>query len=149
VRLAATFFLVGEVAPLAPATAASLLVTPLLYPFLSYGTGLQFLVAAVLIAIAIPISTRAEPFYGHDAKAIVIDEVAGMAVTFVALPAVAGPQAWWTLGAGFLLFRIFDVTKPFPAGRAQHLPQGWGVVMDDVLAGLYANLCLQVLLRVW
>jgi len=149
VRLVATFFLVGEVAPLAPATAASLLVTPLFFSLLTAAPAYQVIVAGILFAIAVPASTRAERWYGHDAKAIVIDEVAGMAVTFAAIPAPAEGQTWWVLGVGFLLFRIFDVLKPFPANRAQDLPGGWGVVLDDVAAGIYANVCLQVLLRIW
>ena len=79
-RLVATFLLVGEVAPWAPATAASLLVTPLFLPVLDSPAAVGVLVAGLLFAIAVPISTRAERWYGHDAKAIVIDEVAGMAV---------------------------------------------------------------------
>jgi phosphatidylglycerophosphatase A len=51
-----------------------------------------------------------------------------------------------TIGLGFLLFRIFDVTKPFPARRAEKLPGGWGIVMDDVVAGVYANVVLRVIL---
>jgi phosphatidylglycerophosphatase A len=144
VRLAATLFLVGEVAPVAPATMASLLVAPFFYPLLAAPGFVQLLVAGVLVAIAIPVSTRAERWYGHDASAIVIDEVAGMAVTFAVLPPPASGQEIWVLGAGFLLFRVFDVLKPFPANRAQNLPAGRGVVLDDVVAGIYANVCLQL-----
>jgi phosphatidylglycerophosphatase A len=77
-----------------------------------------------------------------DPQEVVIDEAMGMAVTlaFVPLEVV-------TIGLGFVLFRIFDVTKPFPARRSEELPGGWGIVMDDVIAGIYANVSLQIIAR--
>ncbi|MBI3541610.1 MAG: phosphatidylglycerophosphatase A [Deltaproteobacteria bacterium] len=58
------------------------------------------------------------------------------------------PFSWKTALAGFLLFRLFDIWKPFPARLCQDkLPAGWGIVMDDVVAGIYANLILHILLR--
>jgi phosphatidylglycerophosphatase A len=96
------------------------------------------------------VSTRAEIFYGHDAKAIVIDEVAGMLVTFLFVPQVEEPKARLAaLLAGFFLFRVFDVVKPFPAGRAQGWPGGLGVVFDDVLAAVYANVLLRIGIRLF
>jgi phosphatidylglycerophosphatase A len=140
VRVLATFLGTGRF-PFAPATFASLVFAVPLYlaPPLSL-TG--WLVAAVIVtAIAIPISTRAERFYGKDGSPIVIDEVAGMIVTMLAMPKVI-----WVYVAGFLLFRVYDIVKPFPAGRAQRLPGGWGVVLDDVAAGIYAHLTLRLLI---
>jgi phosphatidylglycerophosphatase A len=150
VRLAATCFLIGEAAPFAPATFASLAVTPLGYPFLDLSPWVQGGIVALLMWVGILVSTRAERAYGHDAKAIVIDEVAGMAVTFLLIrPPEDIASRWMVLAAGFLLFRLFDVVKPFPAGRAQNLPGGTGVVLDDVAAGVYANLVLRVGLALW
>jgi phosphatidylglycerophosphatase A len=115
-----------------------------LYGFVLLPGWVQLVIAAAVMAAAIPVSTRAEHAYGHDAKAIVIDEVAGMLVTVLwLLPAASAPARWLGLAAGFVLFRAFDVLKPFPAGRAQHLPGGFGVVLDDVIAGVYANLVLR------
>lgn len=142
VRALATFFGTGHF-PFAPATFASLVLTVVLFllPAPTLTTGL---VAAVAVtALAIPISTRAERFYGKDGSPIVIDEVAGMLITLLAMP-----RLWWVYGAGFLLFRVFDIWKPFPAGRAQRLKGGWGVVLDDVWAGLYAQLALRLLVAV-
>jgi phosphatidylglycerophosphatase A len=86
--------------------------------------------------------TVAERVFGTtDPGAGVIDEVAGMLVTLVGLP-----FDWWTIGIGFFLFRLFDVIKPFPAGRFERLPGGLGMVADDVMAGVYANMALRVLL---
>lgn len=85
---------------------------------------------------------RCERFWGPDPGRVVIDEVAGMLVTLVALP--MSPAV---VGMGFLLFRLFDILKPQPARWADGIHSGWGVMLDDVFAGLYANLCLQVLVR--
>jgi phosphatidylglycerophosphatase A len=139
-RFAATLFLVGEVVPLAPATAASLAVTPVFFWFPAWPWWVQGGIALVIAWAGIFVCTRAEAAYGHDAKPIVIDEVAGMAVTFLLVPWPADSTDRWILcGAGFVLFRIFDVLKPFPANRAQSLPGGRGVMTDDLIAGLYAN----------
>jgi phosphatidylglycerophosphatase A len=147
-RLAATFFLVGEAAPFAPATFASLFTLPFLWFFLDAAGWLQVVLTLVVTWVAILVSDRAETYYGHDAKPITIDEVAGMMVTFITVPAgdSVGDRCLVLL-AGFVLFRVMDVIKPFPAGRAQNLPGGRGVVMDDFLAGIYANLALRILLR--
>jgi len=65
-----------------------------------------------------------------------------MAVTMAFLPLQVA-----TVVAGLVLFRIFDITKPFPARQSEALPQGWGIVMDDVVAGIYANLVLRLLMK--
>jgi hypothetical protein len=74
----------------------------------------------------------------------VIDEVLGMAITLAGV--VITPM---TLVLGFALFRFFDIVKLFPGRRLEHLPGGWGVMMDDACAGVYAALVLQVVLRLW
>jgi phosphatidylglycerophosphatase A len=140
--------LIGEVAPVAPATAASLAMLPFVHVFWMANDLVQAALTLFVIWIAVLVSTRAEIVYGHDAKAIVIDEVAGMLVTFLFVPQVQEPKGrLMALLAGFVLFRIFDVVKPFPAGRAQRWPGGMGVVFDDVLAGVYANVLLRIV--VW
>jgi len=78
---------------------------------------------------------RAEGFFGCiDPGPVVVDEVVGQMVTFLASPGAS----WRVLLAGFALFRFFDVIKPFPAGRAERLPAGWGIMTDDVVAGIYS-----------
>ena len=144
-RWAATLFLVGEIAPLAPATAASFLVMPLLFWFPTWPLPVQGAIVILITWIGILVSTRAEAYYGHDARPIVIDEVAGMAVTFLFMPWPAvSADRWVLLLVGFVLFRIFDVWKPYPANRAQNLPAGQGVMADDLIAGLYANLGVRI-----
>ena len=76
-----------------------------------------------------------------DPGSVVIDEVLGMLVTLAFLDVTMAAAA-----VGFLLFRVFDVVKPFPAGRLEHLPGGFGVMMDDAMAGLYAHVVLRLLL---
>ena len=83
-------------------------------------------------------------FHAQDPSQVVIDEVAGQMLAFM-----AGPHTGWKwLLTGFVLFRIFDVVKPFPARRAEHLPAGWGIMVDDTIAGAYAALIL-LLLGYW
>jgi phosphatidylglycerophosphatase A len=100
-------------------------------------------VAAVLFAAGIWAAQSAEKHFGRtDPGYIVIDEVVGMLVTLLFLPVT-----WKGAVAGFLLFRLFDIVKPFPAARCERLYGGFGVMMDDLVAGIYGNLALRAL--VW
>ena len=89
-----------------------------------------------------------------DPHEVVADEFAGQAVTF--LPAglliTPGASAGTILAvtlAGFLFFRLFDIVKPWPIRLLEKLPAGWGILADDILAGVYAGVLLQVCLRLW
>jgi len=89
-----------------------------------------------------------------DPREVVADEVAGQAVTFLAVPlilaeAVTGSQIWMIAGAGFVLFRLFDIAKPWPIRKLEELPQGWGILADDLLAGVYAAIGLVICIRFW
>jgi phosphatidylglycerophosphatase A len=131
--------------PFAPATFASLLVA-IAYRFLAphpepAAILWTFGAAAVIVAAGVPLSRRAERVLGPDARPIVIDEVAGQLIAFGGLP-----PSWVVLGAGFLFFRIADIVKIPPAGAAERLENGVGVMADDVIAGVYAHLALRVLL---
>jgi phosphatidylglycerophosphatase A len=77
-----------------------------------------------------------------DPQFIVVDEVAGQLVALVAVP-----LAWKTFLAGFILFRIFDIWKPFPIRRLERLPEGTGIVVDDLGAGIYALVIMHLLLH--
>jgi phosphatidylglycerophosphatase A len=148
-RLIATFFGAG-LFPVAPATFASAIVAAILFGLgpgadpAGHGRPLvEGLVILALLPIAIFSAHQAEKTLGHDASPIVIDEVVGQMIALWWVP-----RSWpWVL-AGFLLFRLFDIWKPLGAREAQRLPGGWGIVIDDVLAGLYALGVLQVALRV-
>ncbi len=106
---------------------------------------LYWIVLLAIVALAIVAAGAAEKILDRkDPGVVVIDEVAGMLVTMI-----GAPQTLLAYGAGFLLFRLFDIVKPFPVRWAdQHLNGGVGIVLDDLLAGGYALLCLQLLLRV-
>ena len=76
---------------------------------------------------------------GHDAHPIIIDEMVGqwLAVAFL-------PKEWLPWGIAFVLFRVFDVLKPFPIHRSQKLPGGWGIMIDDVLAAVYTMVLVRI-----
>jgi phosphatidylglycerophosphatase A len=140
IKLLATGFGSG-LSPIAPGTmgtlvgiAICLLCLPLTWPW-------RFLFVIFLSALAIFISGRAERIYSKkDDQRIVIDEIAGFQVAM--LPsAITGLN----LCIAFILFRIFDIWKPFPLRNLQNLPGGWGVVIDDVAAGIYAGVLMLAL----
>jgi phosphatidylglycerophosphatase A len=89
-----------------------------------------------------------------DPREVVVDEVAGQAVTFLASPllvigAAPAGQVWLVAAGGFALFRVFDIIKPWPIRKLERLPKGWGILADDLLAGVYAWIVLQVCVRVF
>lgn len=98
-----------------------------------------------LFAVGLWAATVAERALARsDPGPVVIDEVVGMLLTLAWLP-VTLPGAL----LGFLCFRVLDVIKPFPAARCEHLPGGLGIMADDVIAGLYANLALRAIVWLW
>ena len=109
-------------------------------PFVPGGDWIaQWTIFLPTLVLSIPASTRMERTHGKDPHCVVIDEVVGMQIVLLsATPTMAG------LVAAFALFRIFDVWKPFPIDRLQSLPGGWGIVVDDMLAGLYARAALML-----
>jgi phosphatidylglycerophosphatase A len=125
--------------PVAPATFASALVTAAVWWLWPVSPAAETILIAALLPVAVWIAGAAERHLGHDAHPIVIDEVAGQLLALWMVPREAG----WMLFA-FFLFRLFDVWKPLGIYRLQRLPGGFGVVSDDVLAGLYARTVLLV-----
>ena len=99
--------------------------------------------AIVVTLIGIPAATRVARALGRkDPSQVVIDEVAGQMIAFIYLP-----LNWHNVLAALILFRALDITKPFPIRRIEHLPEGTGIVLDDVGAGLYALAIMQLLLH--
>ena len=124
-------------APIAPGTVASAVTAAVLWLLGWSPLALTALLLAVLI-VGTWAAGEAERAIGtKDPGAIVVDEVAGMMISVLTLPLTLP-----VLEAGFVLFRIFDIVKPFPAGASQRLGGGVGVMIDDVIAGIYALVLL-------
>ena len=97
---------------------------------------------ALTFAVGTWAATHAERYFGGiDPGPVVIDEVLGMLVTLAFIPV-----GWSGALAGFFLFRVFDVIKPYPANRLERLHGGLGIMADDLMAGIYANLALRLLI---
>jgi phosphatidylglycerophosphatase A len=93
-----------------------------------------------LFLAGVKASDRTGKIYGEkDPPIAVVDEVLGQLIVFLFIPLTT---SWWLIGAGFILFRLFDIWKPYPIDSLQELPGGLGVVTDDVLAGVYAGVLL-------
>jgi phosphatidylglycerophosphatase A len=143
-RMVATAFGSGY-APVAPGTAGSAVGLLLFWPLSRLGASWQWGACAAVVVVGIFASTRVARAVGlKDPGIVVVDEVAGQWVTLAGLPFTPA-----TALAGFLLFRAMDVIKPWPARDLERLPGGLGIVSDDVAAGVYAHLLVQVGLLVW
>ena len=140
----ATGFFTGFL-PTMPGTWGTFAGIPLVIISHRLTTMVQAVVTLVFVALAVYIAGRAELlFEDRDARPIVIDEMAGFLITLLWLP-----LNLLTFSLGFLLFRVFDIVKPPPIGTIEkRLQGGLGVVMDDVLAGVFANATLRLLLIV-
>jgi phosphatidylglycerophosphatase A len=79
-----------------------------------------------------------------DPREVVMDEFAGQAITFIGIAAIRPSQAIVATILGFLLFRVFDIVKPWPIRRLELFPGGWGILADDIMAGVYAAIVFQV-----
>jgi phosphatidylglycerophosphatase A len=138
----ATGFGIGF-APVAPATVASFAVALLLIPAVGHVSPLVWgLATLALVPVAVWSAGEAEHVLGTDAKPIVIDEVVGMLVGGWGV--AMGSRPLVSLALLFVLFRVFDIWKPLGIDRSQRLPGGWGVVIDDMLAGVLTNVVLRV-----
>jgi len=147
---AATCFYLGEV-PFAPGTAASLgaVAIYLLAALRWEGRSLSIFagVAGVVLAlVGIALGRWAQEYYKQrDPNEFVLDEAAGMLVALVGVtPTVWALRPWKAALAAFLFFRLLDIVKPFPVGRSERLRGGWGIVLDDIVAGIYAAGCVHV-----
>ncbi|MCB0404222.1 MAG: phosphatidylglycerophosphatase A [Bdellovibrionales bacterium] len=131
-------------APFAPGTWGSALAAVLLYFIADLSMGLHVvLTAALLVGGAFASERVAATFGEQDSSKIVIDEIVGMLITMIGIPFTG---YWVTIG--FLVFRFFDITKPPPARFLDtKLKNGWGVMLDDAVAGIYGNILLQLMLR--
>jgi len=145
--LTATFFGIGRLHP-GPGTWASV-ATVAIWAALVYvlppelRTPAAIALAALITLIGIPAATRvARATGGKDPQFVVIDEVAGQLIALIAVP-----LAWKTFLAGLILFRGFDIIKPPPVRQLEKLPEGTGIVLDDVAAGIFAFAVMHLLLH--
>lgn len=131
--------------PRAPGTWGSLLAVPLFIVLHPYGEATYIMFVTVLFVLGVYLSGRTARALGvHDHNAIVIDEVVGMLATWVAVR-----PDWFTILAGFALFRFFDIVKPWPIRRIdQSVGGGLGIMLDDLVAAVMAAVVLQVLIHV-
>jgi phosphatidylglycerophosphatase A len=142
--LVATGFGAGY-SPIAPGTAGSLVGLLLYWPLRELPAVFQVGVLALAFLVGTAAATRVSHRVGiEDPGIVVVDEVVGMWASLLFLPFTVG-----TAALGFVLFRILDVVKPYPARDLEGLPGGWGIMSDDLMAGVYANLLLRVALFVW
>ncbi len=143
-RVVATAFFSGH-SRVAPGTAGSavglLLFVPLSWASLPAQVGACIALFFVGVCAASHVARRVGL---EDPGIVVVDEVLGMWVSIIGLPLTPVVAL-----LGFLLFRVLDILKPYPADALEHLPRGWGIMADDVAAGLYANLLLRIALLVW
>ncbi len=143
----ATFLGIGRLRP-GPGTwgsaAAALLWAAVAHELDSnFRTPALIALALLVTVIGIPAATRvARDSATKDPQFVVIDEVAGQLIALIGVP-----LAWKTFLAGFILFRAFDIVKPPPVRQLERLPEGTGIMLDDVAAGIYALVLMQVLLR--
>jgi len=148
-RLVATFFGIGRLRP-GPGTWGSAATVGLwagaayaLPPSPFLRTAVAIALALLVTLIGIPAATQVARASGvKDPQFVVIDEVAGQLITLIAVP-----LGWKTFLLGFILFRIFDIVKPPPVRQLERLPEGTGIVLDDVAAGIYALAVMQLLLH--
>jgi phosphatidylglycerophosphatase A len=127
--------------PVAPGTAGSLVGLLLFWPLSRLSPWLAAAVTVVVLVAGMLAAQRVAAASGvADPGLVVVDEVVGQWVSLLFLP-----FSWTTAVAGFLLFRALDIVKPWPARDLERLHGGGGIMADDVMAGIYANLLLRVL----
>lgn len=133
--------------PVAPGTMGALLATALWWLASSYLDSFTLRIATaisivVITLISIPAIRRVEKEWGEDPSRVVIDEVVG---TWICLLGVPESMHWGYVLAAFLLFRFFDILKPLGIRRMESIGGGWGVMLDDILAGIYGLLLLLII----
>jgi len=141
----ATGFGVG-CSPVAPGTLGTLVAIPVYYFLSNISSPIYEITLIGFFFLSVWISENAEIFFGKkDDQRIVIDEMMGFLITMLWVP-----KTIRFIIIGFLLFRFFDILKPFPIRRLERrLKGGFGVVWDDVMAGVYANVILQIIGRIF
>jgi phosphatidylglycerophosphatase A len=132
-------------APLAPGTAGSAVVALLYYCFAAQlDTAGWVVVLGLVFVVAVYTAEMLARQWGDDPGRVVIDEAIGFLVTVAFLP-----HGFWMAVGGFFIFRVLDILKPPPARQLEALHGGWGIVLDDVAAGIYGNLLIRLGLAIY
>lgn len=145
-KIIATFFGVGYF-PVAPGTLTSLIVV-LLYKFYLHSLNWPFYLLLLFFLFSVGVFTSTKyslEIKKNDPRRIVIDEAFGQLLVLFQIGESWG-TGWLPLLSCFLLFRIFDIIKPFPIKKVETLPKGWGIVMDDLVAAVYAGVIINLYL---
>lgn len=142
IKALSSFFYVGHL-PLIPGTFASIVGAYLFY-LVKDSAGLYLSISAALLILGFWVSAKAEEVFAiKDPKYVVIDEVSGIFLSLLFMPY----YDLKVIFCAFLLFRILDTLKPYPVWAMQRLKGSAGIMLDDIIAGIYANIVLQVVLR--
>ncbi|MBD3170596.1 MAG: phosphatidylglycerophosphatase A [candidate division Zixibacteria bacterium] len=141
--LTATFFYTGYL-PKAPGTWGALATVIAAYFLFPQNLWLQVIITAAVFLIGVPASKRAEEIYGKDGGPIVIDETAGMLTTLIAVPKTI---PFYVIA--FFAFRFFDIVKPYPGRKSEGVSNGWGVMLDDIIAGLYGLIVMHIIILIY
>jgi phosphatidylglycerophosphatase A len=96
----------------------------------------------ILLLVGIWSASLVEKEWGHDSNRVVVDELLGMCISLFLVPVT-----WKYIAVAFVLFRFFDIVKPLYIRKAESWPGGWGVMADDLLAGIYSNILLQLIVK--
>lgn len=142
-RMVATFFCVGNM-PFASGTWGTVATLPFV---IVLGMAHNYMLSVAVIVTLFVVGRYAAHVVAEtdgieDPKYVVIDEVVGMMITMLFVPVTAV-----TLALGFILFRFFDITKPWIIKRVERYPKGYGIMFDDMLAGVFANIILQIAIQ--
>jgi phosphatidylglycerophosphatase A len=135
--------------PIAPGTWAAGIAAVFWFYFNNVVSGsynIQLLLTAIVIVAGIYYAGKILSKSEKDPSYVVIDEVAGLFVTLIFIP-----PTFYNVLLGFILFRFFDIVKPLGVRRMEKYPRGWGIMMDDILAGIYSNVVIRLilLLKLW
>jgi phosphatidylglycerophosphatase A len=149
-RLIASCFGLGRL-PIAPGTWGSL-PPVIIFALLCAGGASVEKINVLMLGLAIIASVACVQFApasiaatgSSDPREVVMDEFAGQSITFIGIVAIAPLQMCVAAALGFLLFRLFDIVKPWPIYKLESLPGGWGILADDLLAGIYAAIVFQI-----
>lgn len=143
-KLLATCFYLGYI-PVAPGTLGGSFLGAGVYLLFSQHNFINLIVTLAVTLLAIWSSGKAEEIFGQkDDQRIVIDETAGMLVAMLWLP----DKSMLYLGLGFAVFRVMDIVKPLGIKKLQAIRGGWGVVADDIAAGLVTNIILRIVMKI-